>query len=91
MAEAFGKVREAAGLGEDIVPYTLRHTWATWFYARTKDFGRLLDLGGWNKADTANRYRKAAPADLGNRLLEHGWDFRQDVGEPVRYGQKVSV
>lgn len=29
MAEAFRKVREAAGLGHDVVPYTLRHTWAT--------------------------------------------------------------
>ena len=37
MAGAFNKIRDAAGLGEDVVPYTLRytlrHTWATWFYA----------------------------------------------------------
>ena len=42
MAEAFGKIRAAAGLGSDVVPYTLRHTWATWYYAQTKDFRRLL-------------------------------------------------
>jgi integrase len=83
MAEAFGKIRDAAGLGKDVVPYTLRHTWATWFYAQTKDFRRLVDLGGWNKADTANRYCKVAPKDLGNRLLQHGWDFREDIGPPV--------
>jgi hypothetical protein len=35
-----------------------------------------MDLGGWDKADTANRYRKIAPDDLGARLLAHGWDFR---------------
>ncbi|MGX0878964.1 integrase [Roseovarius sp. MBR-154] len=91
MAEAFGKIRDAAKLGKDVVPYTLRHTWATWFYAQTKDFRRLIDLGGWNKSDTANRYCKVAPKDLGNRLLQHGWDFREDVGEPVRYGELVTV
>ncbi|WP_281968662.1 tyrosine-type recombinase/integrase [Roseovarius nanhaiticus] len=91
MAEAFGKIRDAAGLGRDVVPYTLRHTWATWFYAQTKDFRRLVDLGGWNKSDTANRYCKVAPKDLGNRLLQHGWDFREDVGDPVKFGELVTI
>lgn len=91
MAEAFRKIREAAGLEPDVVPYTLRHTWATWFYAQTKDWGALLDHGGWNRSDTANRYRKIAPADLGNRLLAHGWDFRRHAGPPVRFGSMVSI
>ncbi|QPZ91569.1 tyrosine-type recombinase/integrase [Thioclava electrotropha] len=91
MAGAFNKIREAAGLGKDVVPYTLRHTWATWFYAQTKDFRRLVDLGGWNKSDTANRYCKVAPKDLGNRLLQHGWDFREDIGGPVKYGELVTI
>lgn len=91
MAEAFRKVREGAGLGPDVVPYTLRHTWATWFYAQTKDWGALLDQGGWNRSDTANRYRKVAPSDLGNRLLAHGWDFRRHPGPAVRFGALVSV
>lgn len=91
MAEAFRKVREAADLGSDVVPYTLRHTWATWFYAQTKDWGSLLDQGGWNRSDTANRYRKIAPSDLGNRLLAHGWDFRREPGKRVRFGELVSV
>lgn len=69
------KIREAADL-PFLTPHILRHTWATWFYAQTKDFGGLMDLGGWKKADMANRYRKIAPADLGDRLLKHGWDFR---------------
>ena len=74
MAVAFGKVREAAGLGPEIVPYSCRHSWATWHAAQVKDWAALLDQGGWNRADTANRYRKVAPADLGHRLLAHGWD-----------------
>ena len=91
MAEAFSKVRDFAGLGEEVIPYTLRHTWATWFYAQTKDWGALLDQGGWSRSDTANRYRKIAPADLGNRLLAHGWDFRRHPGPPVRFGELVTV
>lgn len=73
---AFNKARDRAGLGRDVTPHTLRHTWATWFYAQTRDFGELLDLGGWSKADVANIYRKIAPDDLAQRLIAHGWDFR---------------
>lgn len=84
MATAFNKARDMAGLESEgpnkVTPHTLRHTWATWFYAQTKDYGELLDQGGWAKSDTAERYRKMAPADLGARLLAHGWDFRQDSG-----------
>lgn len=91
MAVAFGKIRAAAGLGPEVVPYTCRHSWATWFYSQTKDWAALLDRGGWNRADTANRYRKIAPADLGQRLLAHGWDFRPEIGQAVRFGEMVSL
>lgn len=77
IAAAFGRARAAAGLGPDVTPHVCRHTWATWYYAQTRDFGGLLDLGGWRKADMAQQYRKIAPADLADRLLAHGWDFRQ--------------
>lgn len=78
MQTAFNKARDAAGLGDNVTPHVLRHTWATWFYAQTRDFGTLMDQGGWSKADMANRYRKLAPDDLSERLLKHGWDFRRD-------------
>jgi integrase len=85
------KIRTAAQL-PFLTPHILRHTWATWFYAQTRDFGALMDFGGWKKADMANRYRKIAPADLGDRLLKHGWDFRpsgaisvQGTGQSVQF------
>lgn len=71
----FARARDAAGLGADVTPHVLRHTWATWYYAATRDFGGLMDLGGWKKADMANRYRKIAPSDLPVRLRKHDWDF----------------
>ena len=77
---AFNRARDAAGLAsagpDKVTPHTLRHTWATWHYAQNRDFGALLDLGGWSSADVANIYRKIAPDDLAGRLLAHGWDFR---------------
>ena len=82
MAVAFNKVRDAAGLGPDVTPYVLRHTRHSWAYSMTKDWGDLLDKGGWNRSDTANRYRKITPDDLGHRLLAHGWDSRRDPGPP---------
>jgi integrase len=91
MASAFNKVRDAAGFESDVVPYSCRHSWATWSFQQTKNWGALLDQGGWNRADTANRYRKIAPSDLGNRLLAHGWDFREDEDAPVRFGELVTV
>lgn len=77
---AFIKARDRAGLGPDVTPHTLRHTWATWYYAQTKDFGGLMDLGGWKQADMANRYRKIAPSNLGKDLFANGWNF---TGEPA--------
>lgn len=78
---AFDKAVARADLGRHITPYILRHTWATWFYAATRDFGQLLDLGGWAKADMANRYRKMAPDDLEERVLAHDWVFSDRTRE----------
>lgn len=75
IAKAFNDARDAAGIDPAVTPHKLRHTWATWYYAATRDFGGLLDLGGWEKPEMAQGYRKIAPADLADRLLAHGWDF----------------
>ncbi|MDF0602135.1 site-specific integrase [Psychromarinibacter sp. C21-152] len=80
IVNAFSRARDKAGLGRDVTPHVCRHTWATWYSAATGDFGTLLDLGGWRNADMAQRYRKIAPRDLADRLLEHGWDFQGTGG-----------
>ncbi|MBY6121836.1 site-specific integrase [Mameliella alba] len=72
---AFSTARRKAELGPDVTPHVLRHTWATWYYSATKDFGGLLDLGGWQVPDMAMRYRKIAPDDLGDQLARFGWRF----------------
>ncbi|PCJ08759.1 MAG: integrase [Rhodobacteraceae bacterium] len=75
MKTAFQAARVRAGLGPDVIPHSLRHTWATWFYCATKDYGGLLDLGGWRVSDMAQRYRKIAPDHLPDMLAAQGWDF----------------
>lgn len=72
---AFNRAREAAGLGEDVTPHALRHTWATWFYAAHKDLPALMANGGWVSVTMAMRYTKLAPADLPAQLEAHGWRF----------------
>lgn len=74
---AFATARAKAGLGPEVTPHVLRHTWATWYYSATKDFGGLLDLGGWQVPDMAMRYRKIAPDDMADQLGRHGWRFDQ--------------
>ncbi|TCP43958.1 tyrosine-type recombinase/integrase [Rhodovulum marinum] len=84
IAAAFAKVVAAADLDpREVTPHVLRHTWATWYHAATRDFGALMDLGGWKTPAMANRYRKLAPEDLADRLLARGWDFtRADFRAP---------
>lgn len=92
---AFDKARDAAGLGEDVTPHTLRHTFATWHYAVNRDLILLMERGGWRKPDMAIGYTKLAPADLPRRLFEHGWDFRanpvQDAALPDNFGKKIKI
>jgi integrase len=80
MSFAFNAARERAGLGQDVTPHVLRHTWATWFYAATGDTLRLEARGGWRSPAMVRRYTKLAPSDLPERLLAHGWDFGGDRG-----------
>lgn len=75
MHKAFKAAVERAELPGQVSPHTLRHTWATWYYAATRDYGGLLDLGGWRTANMAQRYRKIAPDTLPDELIKHGWDF----------------
>ena len=81
MARSFRKLCSAADLGPDVVCYTARHTWATYFSCQVGDHDLLLDRGGWAKSETARLYRKRPPADLASRLVEHGWDLRAGSGQ----------
>lgn len=59
-----------------ITPHVCRHTWATWFYAQTKDVRRLQDEGGW-KSGEWQRYTKIGTPSLGHEALLKGWNFSE--------------
>jgi len=48
----------------DLSPHDLRHTWATWFYAITKDTLLLKHEGGWESAAMVERYAHLMPSAL---------------------------
>lgn len=75
LRQPFHRARDLAGLGDDVTFHTLRHSWATWFYSVNRDLFLLEKFGGWEKADTAKRYAKLAPASLPAELAAHGWAF----------------
>lgn len=48
----------------EATPHDLRHTWATWFYALSKDFMLLKDEGGWRTLSMVERYAHLMPSEL---------------------------
>lgn len=45
-------------------PHTLRHSWASWFYALTKDLLLLKAEGGWKTLSMVERYSHLMPSDM---------------------------
>ena len=62
--------------------HMLRHTWATWAYAVTRDLDYLMKQGGWQTAQLAMRYIHAGNDDLARAVLKHGWDFKTGGHRP---------
>lgn len=47
-----------------LTPHVLRHSWATWFYALTKDPFKLRNEGGWATVSMVERYAHLMKAEL---------------------------
>lgn len=55
--------------------HVLRHTWATWAYAVTRDLDFVMKYGGWASEKLALRYIHGGTPDLARRVLDHGWEI----------------
>lgn len=55
--------------------HLLRHTWATWAYACTRDLTYLMSQGGWRDVTMVMRYVHAASDDTARAVLAQGWEF----------------
>lgn len=61
--------RKAAGLGDDVTPHILRHTWASWHYAANRDVYALMKLGGWRQISMVQRYTHLNVDDLAGSIF----------------------
>lgn len=75
------RICERHGFKRHVHCHMLRHTWATWAYAVTRDLNFLMAQGGWKSASMVLRYAHAGSADLATEVKAHGWEIR---GKPVR-------
>jgi integrase len=69
--------------------HTLRHTWATWSYAVTRDITWVKEQGGWASADLVHRYMHSGTRDLGAVVQAHGWTMREDASPISVVGKKL--
>ncbi|RKQ95461.1 tyrosine-type recombinase/integrase [Maricaulis maris] len=71
----FNQAKAKAGMGDDVTPHILRHTWATWAYAVNPDPYRIGEHGGWATGEMPRRYVKLAPPGYGRKVIEAGWEL----------------
>lgn len=55
--------------------HLLRHTWATWAYACTRDLTYVMQQGGWRSLSILSRYTHVGSPDLARQVLALGWEF----------------
>ena len=78
---AFNKARKDAGLGKDVIPHTLRHTFASWFMMNGGDIFRLKKYLGHSDIHLTERYSHLSP-----NYMRAGAAF---IGAPADFGGRV--
>lgn len=71
---ALGRACKRAGVRHTSC-HVLRHSFATWAYAVTKDLEKLMEQGGWASPELAMRYMHAASGDLAAEVRAHNWEL----------------
>jgi integrase len=66
---AFKGACRRAGI-ENLTPHDLRHTWASWLYAVTKDPMRVMVEGGWRQLSMVQRYAHLAPSGIVSQIKD---------------------
>lgn len=61
---SFNRAKSRAGLGKDVMPYTLRHTGATWLAAAGVPLRQIAGMLGHSELKTTELYAKHAPQFL---------------------------
>jgi integrase len=74
-----------------LTPHDLRHTWATWFYAITKDFMLLKTEGGWDSIRSVERYAHLMPSELVGEIRQVWGSRYPALGRPVPSPKKNKI
>ncbi len=77
---AFELAREKAGLGDDVTPHTLRHTFASRLAMAGVDLRTIQELGGWKTLALVERYSHLSPrhrAEAVERIVKIPQPFSQ--------------
>lgn len=69
-----------AGLDPNFAPHDLRHTWASWHYARHRDLLALKLAGGWSSVALVERYAHLLPEGQ-DPAIRQFW-HEADTGNP---------
>lgn len=81
---AWSSAVERMGLDPRVyTPHTARHSWATWFYAVTKDVVRMTAEGGW-ESDEWKRYVKLANPQIADAAVRYGFVEEQNPHNDTR-------
>ena len=70
---AFKGACRRAGIS-NFSPHDCRHTWASWFYAETRDLRALMELGGWKSERMVFRYTHLNPDHLAAAINRLPWE-----------------
>ena len=80
---AFTTACRRAGLGRDVTPHTLRHTFASRLVMAGVDLRTVQELGGWKELGMVLRYAHLSPSDKADaveRIIE-----KKPGSIPLRY------
>ncbi len=66
--EMVGRYAKKAGIGKNVTPHTLRHTFGTFFYRQTKDIETLRKILGHADISTTQIYVTLANIDVENGM-----------------------
>ena len=66
---------------KDFSPHDCRHTWATWYYAATRDLIGLMELGGWSDERMVRRYAHMNVSHLSASIAALPWGKPGDSGK----------
>ena len=66
---AFQDIAGKAGIGRRVSLHVIRHSWASWHYARHKNLKKLKEDGAWEVLEMADRYSHLAPDGMVPEIL----------------------